>query len=388
MSSVTVSTAGESATTTYSVPDALPALPEIAWSSLNPQPGESLDTVLNRMTSNARVVLPAGTYTVVGAGHSGYGVYAPKCLGLRGAGIDKTYIVWAKNSIVNKVTFPASAGTFMRLGPQGGSTGRGQTTLSDMTIQGNPQFAADGVTPMNTSGIINYYGQNSVFQNLKLLGLTYGSGNSPATGETFAINNFHDIGTVIRNVEVDGRDASGTRVMGSPFGCNNSVNIQIYDSNFHDTGWSGVTFSFTSTASTANATNGIELHGVSARQNANHFITKSGARFTCFNHEQVLGTIRYYDPVMEFDHPELWDSSHMSFWNDLIDNQDIEIHNPVWVNSTPKNSGMFTINISGKQATVPKVFNAAGVQMTPIMQHGQPSAALVGDPDTQFVCYN
>jgi hypothetical protein len=334
------------------------------------------------MTSPARVVLPAGTFWINGLDASKYGLNTSKALGFRGAGVDKTIIKMGYNTWKTNTQPPANSGTLWRNG-YNSATARIQSTLSDLTIQGSFQYMDDGTTAMNTAGVVNAYGTNTVWQNVKMVYASQGSGNNPALGETFAANMFHDNNTVIRFLEVDGRDPNGKRAGAAPFGCNNSTNIVIEDSYFHDNGWSTLTFSITGTPSTASATTGVTTRRVKIAHNANQYLT-GGGRMPGINHEHVLGPIRHYNPDIQMDNAQLWDTAHMLFYTTLTDNADIEIYDPVWYEGPPKSNGCFTVQLKGNQVTPPKVF-INGVQLSPVISKGQPASVLNVDPATQFV---
>jgi hypothetical protein len=384
--SVIVSTAGETITISYTLTTGAPVLPtlnEITWASLSPVAGEHLGITLKRATSNARVAMPAGTFYIIDdADLNNYSVFSPKTLGLRGAGIDKTILQLKPNTFSVKTTRPnQSCKGVIRLGPNS-STVQQQRTMSDLTIIGAEELGTDGL-PMFFGGYINYYGYNETWQNVKIVGLNYGGGNSPATGETFGVNMLHDVNSSFYNVEIDGRDINGNRVAGSPLGCNGSQNVFLQDCYFHDSLFSGLTFSVA--GSVASPTNIVTTNRVRVAQNANHTPLVSGGRFSGFNHEFVTGKITHTQPDILLDNAALWDSSHMSFGGTNGDNPNIEIIAPVWHGASPTwTNGAFTVKMYQDQVTPPVVKNSDGSLKTPIIVSGQSPAHQNIDPDTQY----
>lgn len=389
MSSVQVTTAGETVTTNYTVPvapviPALPALTEATWASLKPVAGEHLGTTLKRATTNARIVMPAGTYYIIDdVDTNNYSVFSPKTLGLRGAGIDKTVLQLKPNTFTVKAARPNQACKgVIRIGPNS-STVQQQRTMSDLTIIGAVEPGTDNL-PMFFGGYINYYGYNEVWENVKIVGLNYGGGNSPATGETFGVNMLHDVNSKFYNVEIDGRDVNGNRIAGSPLGCNGSQNVYLQDCYFHDSLYSGLTFSVAGSA--ASPTNGITTLRVRVSENANHPGVGSGSRFSGFNHEFVTGPVRHTQPDITLDQPNLWDSSHMSFGGSNGDNKDIVITAPAWHGLTPAwANGAFVVSIYGDQVTAPTVIGADGSTLQPVGIHASGTTSVQKiNPLTQY----
>lgn len=364
----------------------LPSLAEINWSSLSPAPRENMNNVLGRMTSNARVVMPEDQFEIIGdSATNQYGVFAPKALGFRGAGIGKSIVQLAPDSYVNQTAPPGSSGNGMiRFGPNNSAT-RVQTSLSDMTFIGADQHTSAGVQLLY-AGLFNYYGQDSLWENLKLLAMSRGGGNSPSTGETFAINSFHDINSRYINIEVDGRNADlSQRIGGSPFGCNGSINVYLQDCYFHDSQFSGLTFSVAGSA--ASPTHIITTLRVKVSQNANHSPIVSGGRFSGFNHEFVTGAISHTLPDITLDNATLWDTNHMDFGGTNGDNPDILIDSPIWHGIGPTwANGAFVVKMYQDQVTPPAVKNTDGSLKTPVIVTGQNPPHQNIDPLTQYAC--
>lgn len=362
----------------------LPDLTEISWASLSPVVGEHLGTTLARQTTLARVVMPAITVPIIDDNMTNqYDIFAPKTLGLRGAGIDQTIAQIKANSYTNKIAAPNSAGNgVMRFGPNNSAT-RVATSLSDMTFIGADQFDSNG-NQMLYAGVLNYYGQDAVWENLKFIAMSRGGGNSPSTGETFAINSFKDINSKYINIEVDGRNAALTsRIGGSPFGCNGSHNVYLQDCYFHDSQFSGLTFSVAGSA--ASPTNIITTLRVKVSQNANHSPIVTGGRFSGFNHEFVTGAISHTLPDITLDNAALWDTNHMDFGGTNGDNPNILIDSPIWHGIGPSwANGAFVIKMYQDQVTPPVVKNTDGSLKTPVIVTGQNPPHQNINPLTQY----
>jgi hypothetical protein len=366
------------------LPD-LPTLPEVNYSSLSPAAGEHIGGPLNRLSSNSRVYMPAGTYNIIdNAMTSNYSVYAPKALGIRGDGIDKTILYLVPNSFTYLVARPKQAGGgLMRLGPNGGAV-QPVRTMSDLTIIGTTQTGSDG-QGMFAGGYQNYYGRGETWQNVKIKGLAYGGGNSPNTGETFAINMYHDIDSVFDFVEVDGRDASGKRIGGSPLGCNGSQNVTLRDCYFHDSLYSGLTFSIA--GGLGSPTRGVTTLRVKVEQNANHPGVGSGSRFSGVNHEHVAGPVRHTQLDVTLDQASLWDSNHVSWGTQNADNPDMVIDSPIWHGLSPNWANKaFVVSMWGNQVTPPVVKNPDGSLKQPVIVQGQNPPFQNINPLTQYAC--
>jgi hypothetical protein len=383
MSRVAVAVAGETATVDYTV-DALPVLPEVAWSTLNPVSGQHIGVALKKLASEARVVLPAGDYSIAdNTDVNNYSVYAPKALGLRGAGIDKTVIRVKANSFTYKVSRPKDAGAgLLRYGPNNGSSGKVRT-MSDVTFVGAPQAGPDGL-PMFSSGLINYMGRGEVWQRVRVRGLAYGGGNSPNTGETFMVNDYRTTDQMYLDLDLDGRDEAGNMVSGSPLGFNGSIRPTVKRSYIHHSLYSGLTFSIAGTVATPTVDPTTE--DVRIEMNANHPGVGSGGRFSGINHEWVRGQITHIRPSIQLDQAHLWDSNHISHGCDQLPDNPVPmfIDNPTWFASPTWANGAFTVKLWGNQSTLPIVRNADGSLKKAVVVAGQSPARRVIDPLTEF----
>lgn len=380
-----VTIAGETAT--FNVGAATPPLPDmptVDLASLAPAPGEHLGDILARLKSFQRVRLPQGTFWIIDdAMTNNYSIYAPNNTGWAGAGEDQTILRVKANSYTRKAARPKQAGAGLRIGPNGGASGVART-ISDLTIIGAPQAGDDGL-PMFTGGYINYYGRGEVWRNVKVKGLNYGGGNSPSTGETFAINMFHDVDSRFYNVEVDGRDETGKMVTASPIGFNNSINSYLENCSFHHTLFSGPTWSYAGT--TASPSRTVTTKKIRVEQCANHPNVGSGGRFSGLNHEHVMGKILHDNPDIILDQPGLWDSNHISLGTNLADNKEVEIRNPNWHGLSPKwANGAFVVSMWGNQVTPPAVKNSDGSLKQAVIVKGQNPVWQNINPLTQYAC--
>jgi len=382
MSRATVTVAGETATVGYTIapPEfVLPSIPEVV---AQPIAGEHLGTTLKRITTEARVYLPAGTYALIdNADVNNYSAYAPKSLGLRGDRAGGTVVRVKRDSFQYKVArseLPKQAGAgLLRLGPNNATSGK-QRTMSDITFIGAPQTGPDG-KPMHFGGLQNYMGRNEVWLRVKTRGLAYGGGNSPNTGEVFDNNMYRDIDTWLVDCDFDGRDEAGNMVSASPVGFNGSTRPRMIRTKVHHSLYSGLTFSIagdTSRPSTDGYTEDVTVDWC-----ANHLVNGSmlsGGRFSGMNHEWVRGQWEHVRPTLIMDQANLWDTNHISHGCSTLPDNDIPmiVRDPRW-NASPRWArGLFVVKLWGNQKTQPLVYNAEGKPMRPMVAAGQNPATL------------
>lgn len=391
MPTVRVEAAGELAEANYQFQQAtpLPAITEVAWSSLAPVAGEHIGKTLKRQTSNARVMMPEGTFWIIdNTDVNNYSVYVPKTLGIRGAGLDKTVIRVKPNSFTYKAVRPAYAGSgLLRYGPNNSTSGVVRT-ISDVTFIGAPQAGADG-RPMFAQGLWNYMGRGEVWQRVKVRGLSYGGGNSPNTGETFMVNDYRTFDSLYEDCDFDGRDEAGAMVSASPIGFNGSVRPIIRRSYIHHSLYSGLTFSIsgdTKNVAAATWTTDPTTEDLKIEMNANHPGVGSGGRFSGMNHEWVRGQITHIRPDISLDQAYLWDSNHIGHGCDQLPDNDVPmlVDNPVWNASPTWANGAFTVKLWGNQVTLPVVKNADGSLKQAVVVSGENPARRNIDPLTQF----
>lgn len=383
MSRVTVAVAGETAAVDYLL-EGVPVLPEVAWSTLYPVAGQHIGVPLKRLGGNARVVMPAGEFWIIdNVDTNNYSVYAPKLLGLRGAGIDKTVIRVKPNSFTYKIARPKNAGDgLFRYGPNNTSSGVVRT-MSDLTFLGAPQAGTDG-RPMFAQGVWNYMGRSEVWQRVRVRGVSYGGGNSPNTGETFMVNDYRTTDSTYLDCDFDGRDEAGNMVSAAPLGFNGSIRPVVKRSYIHHSLYSGLTFSIAGTVATPTVDPYTE--DVRIEMNANHPGVGTGSRFSGINHEWVRGQITHVHPSIQLDQAHLWDSSHISHGCDQIPDNPVPmlVDNPSWDAAPTWANGAFTIKLWGNQTTLPIVKNADGSLKRAVVVPGTSPQRQNINPETEF----
>jgi hypothetical protein len=385
-------------------PSLYPALPDLPTYNLVDlyQSGDKFMDVVKRMPSRRHLVLPDGYESeLVGfsEGNSTIAAYHPNLRGIYGPGKDKAQLTLRPMSSSEAsratITSQASGGTtqltLMRIGLMQGTAADRQSVLYGFTLNGTDQavMAESENQPHRYQGINIYGGINSVMRNVKVTGVP-GHWNSPP-GETFQIQGYKDRGTKLYDVEVDGFNVAGRRVGSSPFGGNNTIDSEIVDLYGHDGYVSGLTWSFAgSHTNIDSASSNVITRRAKMHWNANHTLA-GGKRFTGINHENVMGFVRHYNPEFHIANMTEWNVGHVAINNYLNDNPDIQIIEPVWFESPPRNNGCFTITIQksyagGPQAqtSVPRVIKN-GVELIPYHIYAPPGSMLPVDPAKHFV---
>lgn len=375
--------------------------PWVDWKDLA-LPGDDLDAGLRRLTTRKNVRFPAGLFEFSNFKHGvyepsgqGYGVYAPLCMGIAGAGIDKTVFQMRPMTSTRAAWVPAQ------------STGR-TNQMSVFRLGGEPtdQIVCWGFTLSMTeqghlyNGWIHYQGTGSHVSDVVVSGGA-GDWNAPP-GETFINNGYRDKDLTLERVETDGfiyvwsKNADGTltkvkgrRSGGSPFGNNASQNQRLLNCNFHDSYVSGLTSSFTGVPDTGASPNGWYTEDCKMVRNAHH-VSGGGKGFSGVNHEGTKGPVRHIRPFIDMI-ANAGQSGHMTFGSAQTDNPDIEIHDPTWTTSPDWGNGCFAIQMaekywtgSNKQTTVPKVF-IGGQRLTPVLWWDNQPKPTGLNPKTQFV---
>lgn len=370
---------------------ALPLYPSVSYASLY-RTGDKLRDVMARVPTYNLLTLPNGfdeefsDFSMT----NNFGLIYLNVRGIVGNGPDHARIRLARKSSTKG---PNEGCTMMRL-----MDGRnGQNIISGFSLEGTDQpekvhSQGNELRPHNFSGLLVYYGRNAILQNLRVSGIG-GNWNSPP-GETFAINLYKDIGTTLRGVEVTGFNVDGQQVGGSPCGLNNSTDVTIEDSNFHDSFVSGLTGSFAGNGlNPATATTGWYTKNVKIARNANNAVAGSGKRFTGINHENVNGKVVHEYDDFSFNNPtSYWDQTHIALNNMVFDNADVQIIEPAYQTLHKFWNGCFVVQIlnqypSGtpnKQVSPPKVVKNGRV-LTPVHQTGNPGKILNVDPKTSYI---
>lgn len=401
MPRVTVSTAGETVHTDYSVSTSpVSSFPTVDYATLA-QPGDTFNQALNRLTSPARVRVPAGLYEIVNFTQGGgvYGCYAPLCQGIIGAGIDKTIIQLRPGSSTKANLVPVQSTkttnplTMMRLA-------KGQVISSGFTISGTEQPVDPNTgLPHLYGGWTQYMGNGSHVSDVKVTGIP-GDWNSPP-GETFANNAYRDVDTVFERVEVDGwiwlwtknPDGSltrtkGRRVGGSPLGGNASTRLTIRDCYFHDSYVSMLTNSFTGDPFTGAPSVDYTTERVRVENNGNTS-TAGGKKASGMNHEGVNGNITHRYPTIVLTGTAY---PHFAFNNGQADAQ-IEIIEPTWSGGPSWANGCLVMEIGdtyvgqpNKQVSRPRVVKN-GVELIPAEKAPAESTSVLSyaRPDTHYI---
>lgn len=381
------------------------------------QSGDTFVQALNRLASPAIVKLPAGLYELIDFdATTHYSCYAPNCLGLWGAGVDKTVIQLRPGSSTQVSLVPPQSSApatnplmMVRLSKQ-------HILTQNLTIAGTDQPTDPNTgLPHIYNGWVHYMtgGSNSgpnvgsQLYNVKITGVP-GNENSPP-GETMADTGYIDTNTVEVGVEVDGYtwvyentvQADGTlkRTKGSHYGGGarghyGSHNVTEYGANYHDGLVSGPTYSFHGVPTDYSATTqGVTTYDVKSIRNAN-WTLGGGQKFSGFNMENTYGPIRHIRPFITLTDLAVtqWDAAHMAINSRLGDNPDIQIIDPVWTNGYYKFNGMFTISTAATYAGVTQTQTTAptiilnGNTLQPIRLTSNPSGVLTQySPDKYYV---
>jgi hypothetical protein len=162
-----------------------------------------------------------------------YGIFAYQTKGLLGSG-PKTVLSVKPMSSTKGAQVPADAGTTERtnqfyLARVDGATKAGAppTEVANLTFLGTPQGHM-------YNGLMLYYGV-ALVHDVLVKGIPGDAAANP--GETFPINAFHQVGSVLRNVVVDGTDATGKRVTASGVGINSSQGLLVDGGGVSNTGY-------------------------------------------------------------------------------------------------------------------------------------------------------
>jgi len=354
---------------------------------------------LNRLTTPSIVRFGPGLFPLIdfkaATQPAAYGVLALNCLGIIGAGVDKTVFQLQPGSStkVSWVPTQAAGGTnqlyLMRLS-------KSLIVCRDFTLAGTDQpIDPNTGLPHLFNGFFNYITNGAQFYNVKISGVP-GDATFPP-GETFGFNCYKDQNSVLTYVEVDGytwtysnsTNPDGTYVRtrgahrgGSPLGHNNSKNVLEQGCNFHDGFISTHTSSYSGSPTDINAvTSGVQTAYCSSLNNGQN---------QGWNHENTYGHIYHDHPTTTLNNTG-WTGNHMLFDSCLGDNPDITINEPIWTNGFANYHGMFIVRIhptyngvTNTQTTIPKVIKN-GVQLAPISVSSQPGSMMSQSPTTNFV---
>ena len=218
----------------------------------------SLRSILGAATPGRVIALATGTYDWNDFGSNLTGLDASaSTAGFQGAGVDRTVLQMAPRTSTKAGSVPKALGTTNQLSLMRVT---GSPVLSDFTLRGTDQgHLYNGLRVHQTA--------DAKVTDVKVTSVP-GDFDSPP-GETFGINDFRTHGSVYRDVEVD-----GAKVGGAGFGTNNSSDVTVSGSSFHDSGYShGATFW---------QTRNVTVEDTSATNNF-----RAG-----FNFERVTGDVR------------------------------------------------------------------------------------------------
>ena len=185
--------------------------------------------------------------------------------GLVGRGSGSTVLEMAPGSSTKQSSVPTEAWSTNQL-----SLIRVQhaTTISGLTLRGTDQgHLYNGLRISRSTG--------ARISDVRVVSVP-GSDDIPP-GETFGINDYSTSGTHYSDVEVDGNGGGG-----SAFGTNNSNDVTVSDSSFHDSGhangatfWQTKNVTVRNTVSSGNRDAGFNFERVSGTVVLDHVTTKS-----------------------------------------------------------------------------------------------------------------
>jgi hypothetical protein len=202
---------------------------------------------------------------------------------------------------------------------------------------------------------------NAVVDGLYLQGASPGNWNNPP-GETFGISLWRTTAPTVRNTEIDGRNASGTRVCASPLSGLESRDIVLENVYAHHSLTAAVTFYEC-----------VNLTTTDLR--AEYLGTGSGGmNAAAINHENVTGRIRHTRPRLIIDRAHGNSGLHVHLQNGKQDVTDVVLTDVVH-DAGPGSAGCFSLMIGDryrdpagrtqKQRTMPRV-TKNGVTLTPL----------------------
>lgn len=197
--------------------------------------------VLNAVPSGKILTLPAGTFTV-GSNFTDNGGFSAcaipsNCAGIVGSGWDLTILQMAAGSSTKAGQVPTNTGDTNEFHIL--DMNHSNCVLKNLQVKGTSQgHFYNGLRIGN--GSVQYQTGN-VIQDCKFINTAPGNQNYPP-GETFQIDANWCDGLQVINVEIDGRNASGTPTSASPIGWNNCINSYAQDVYAHDAVTSMPTF--------------------------------------------------------------------------------------------------------------------------------------------------
>lgn len=380
----------------------LPDYPSVKWSSLYVA-GDTVQQTLARLNDWKVIEMPSdeilfefSDFTMASAN---FGLFRSYCLGFIGQGRNGTRFRIKPNSSTQVAKVPVQTTgqsnplTFARVGQSGVNY---QQIVANLSMIGTdqPPSANNGGKPHDYSGLLNYYGVNSIYQNLFIQGMP-GDYNYPP-GETFQLNDYKGIGTIYRDIEVSGWNEAGTtRVGGSPFGHNGSVNSYMEDCYFHDSRVSSLTYGMAGSATTGTSSASGTTRRLKIERNANH-VEASGQGFSCINHEGASGKFLHAYPTLYLgtgvgDATMQWDDSHVTMSSNR-ENCTMTIDHVAWKGGYTLYNGAFVVKmpknyngIANSQTTPPVVIDSQGRTLAPYVITAAPKSLLPIDITKQYI---
>lgn len=209
----------------------------------------SLPATVNSLTPSANVSFLPGTYDFSdftgGAQQFGFLLWQTASQGPKGLlGSGKTATVFqmrANSSTQAGQVPPQSSFTSGGTNPLYLMRGDNGVVLSGFTLAGTPQGHLYG-------GLQLYYANGSQVSDVLVKGIPGDDSANP--GETFSINLFRAAGAHLDRLEIDGRDANGTKVGASGLGINFGSGAVVTDLYAHDLAYGHGVASYTTDSPT------------------------------------------------------------------------------------------------------------------------------------------
>ena len=301
----------------------------VRWEDLY-RSGDTFQAVVNKVTGNRILTLPAGTFTFRDFRNGSYdGIRigdgaASGCKGIVGSG--RSTIIRGVANTASRDKGSRFAGTQLTISKKSGAV------LSNFSLMGGPQNG------MTYGGIVVTGCPDAQLSWLYLRGASRGTSQTPP-GETFGINVNASPRVTIRDSEVDGRDDAGTRVAASPIGWNNTTDAKVYRTYVHHGVAGMLTFWKTTNIYTE------DFHSFSTGSGAG----KLGGHG--INHEQSGGVIRHIRPQLYVNGVYSGVSGHtgstslhMMLVNVYNNVPDVQIIDPAY-DRGPGYAGMFCVGM-------------------------------------------
>lgn len=234
------------------------------------QAAGSLQQHLGAIPSGQQLTFPAGTFSFSDfAQASTYGILEPENVyGMAGSGIDQTILEMVPGSSTKAGSIPVqSTGStnnfaLLRIGTTTSGASRAPI-VQGITLLGTDQpIDPNTGVPHTYNGLLLFYATNAVVQDSKIKGIPGNNGANP--GETFSINDYRSINTLVQRVEIDGYTTAGARVAATGIGINFAQGFTVKDSLIHGMKYGHGTAFYMCTGT-------IEIRNVTVRDSLNPF---------------------------------------------------------------------------------------------------------------------